>query len=206
MDYVAWSARLGGRRGAEAPPADVRARAAIDRLQLGPMAKDQLGRLVPHARRATVVAAALAVPAETLALEDPCSGLPDDIASAFAAILAQALEGRSWLVFAPRLAMDSKLAGAADEAILCTGSRFEAQGAPPSLLAQTRRFVARFTADPSPLAPLLEARGASVEQREAHVVLDLGSELTTSELFAICDEAGIAVLELVPVVRSFSSL
>jgi hypothetical protein len=186
--------------------ADARARAAIDRIQLGPMAKDQLGRLVPHARRATVVAAALAVPADILALEDPCSGLPDDTASAFGAILAQALEGRSWLVFAPRLAPDSKLAGAADEAILCSGSRFEAQGAPAELLAQTRRFVARFAGDAGPLAPLLEARGASLEPREGHVVLDLGNALTTSELFAICDEAGIAVLELVPVVRSFSSL
>jgi hypothetical protein len=105
--------------------------------------------------------------------------------------------------------VDGALAGAADEAILCAGSRFEAQGVPAELLAQPRRFVARFAGDAGPLAailaPRLEARGARLEQREAHVVLDLGSELTTSELFAMCDEAGIAVLELVPVARALST-
>jgi ABC-type multidrug transport system ATPase subunit len=200
-EYVEWSARLGG---VAREDGRTSAAAAIDRLQLGPMAKTQLSRLVPHARRATVVAAALATGAEVIALDDPLAGLPDEVAVSYAKILVAALEGRPWLVFAARLPLASPLAVAADEAIVATASRVEAQGAPVEIGAAIRRFTGRLDGDASAIAALLEARGAHMEERGGHVVFDLGREMTTSELLSICAGAGVSVIELVPIARALA--
>jgi hypothetical protein len=47
-------------------------------------------------------------------------------------------------------------------------------------------------------------RGAKVEVHGAHVLLDLGREMTTGELVAICDGASVSVVELVPVARALT--
>jgi ABC-type Na+ transport system ATPase subunit NatA len=198
-DYVEWSARLSGVSRADARRS---ATEAIDALQLGTMAKTPTGRLVPHARRATVVAAALATRAEIIALEDPLGGLPDEIADSYATVLRAALANCAWIIFAPRMPLTSPLALAADEAIVATASRIDAQGAPAEIAAAVRRFVGRVDGSAVAIAPLLEARGASVEDRGAHVVFDLGAEMTTSELMAICATAGVGVVELIPVARA----
>ncbi len=200
-EYVSWSARLAG-----VPAAAARAstEAAIAKLSLSAMAKSELSRLVPHARRATVVAAALATCAEVIALDDPLGGLPDDVALAYAKVLADALDDRAWVIFAPRMPLALPLAHASDEAIVATATRVDAQGPPAELAASLRRFVARMSGPVEALAPALAARGARVEARGAHLLVDLGSELTTGELMALCDAARVAVIELVPVARALS--
>jgi ABC-2 type transport system ATP-binding protein len=200
-EYVQWSARLAG-----VPASEARASAevAIAKLQLGALAKTETSRLVPHARRATTVAAALATSAEVIVLDDPLGGLLDDVAAMYARVLAEALADRAWLVFAPRLPLTSPLAEQADEAIVATAFRIEAQGAPAELTAGERRFVVRFDGPVDAALPALAIRGAKLEVHGAHHMLDLGREMTTSELMAICDEANIAVVELLPVVRALT--
>lgn len=204
-EYVQWSARLAG---VPASAARTNARAAIARLQLDAMARTELAKLVPHAphaRRATVVAAALATGAEVIALEDPLGGLPDELAVAYAKVLGEALgDGRAWIVFAPCMPLTSPLAQRADEALVASALRVEGQGPPAELAASGRRFVARTIGPVDALAPALARRGAGMELAGAYVLFDLGSEMTTGELVALCDEADVAVVELVPALRALT--
>jgi ABC-2 type transport system ATP-binding protein len=197
-EYVTWSARLSGAPGSEAGTV---AEGAIDRLKLTAMAKTTTDKLVPHARRATVVAAALATGAEVIALEDPLAGLPEEIQTSYGAMLLEALADRAWLVFAARMPITSPIARAAEDALVLTASRVEGQGAPSALAAaEGVRFVARLDGVIGPVRDALAARGASLEEQGAHVLLDLHS-VTTSELAQICATANVAILELAPVGR-----
>jgi molybdate transport system ATP-binding protein len=200
-DYVQWSARLAG-----VPKADARASAAaaIKKLKLTSMANTQTSKLVPHARRATVVAAAMATGAEVIALEDPLGGLPDEIAQSYSKVLAEALGDQPWIIFAPRMPLTSPLALEADEALIASSIDVEVQGPPAEIAAAERRFVGRVYGSVEALAPLLEARGARVESHGAHLLFDLGATMTTSDLMRMCDRANVAVIELVPVSRALS--
>lgn len=197
-EYVEWSARLSGAPRTESKSA---ADSAIERLKLGPLAKTQIQKLVPHGRRATVIAAALAACTEIVALEDPLAGLPEDVAGSFGPILVEALMERAWIVFAPRIALSSPIALAANDAIVLSPTRVEGQGPPAELAgANAVRFVARLDGDLAAVREALSARGATMEQQGAHVLLDL-VQVTTSELAAICADADVAIIELMPVSR-----
>ncbi len=202
-EYVTWSARLSG---LSAAAARASTQAAITKLQLDAMARTELARLVPHARRATLVAAAIATGAEVIALADPLGGLPDEIASAYAKVLADALSDRAWVIFAPRMPLGSPLARASDEAVLATATRVEAQGTPAELAAAQRRFVVRMSGPVDAVIPELMARGGRLEREPhgAHWTLDLGTAMSTGELMAVCEAADVAVIELVPVARALS--
>lgn len=200
-DYVAWSARLSGLRKSDASKA---AETALALVQLGPFAKTELARLVPHARRATTVAAALATGAEIIALEDPLGGLPEDVATAYGNVLVDALRARSWIAFAPRVPRASPLALACDEVIIASSTELEMQGSPDEIATSTKCFRARILGSISAIAPLLESRGARVEERGAHLFFDLGEEMTTTELMTVCANADVAILELVPAIRALS--
>ena len=112
---------------------------AIERLALGPLLKTELVHLVPHARRALLVAAALATGAETIAIEDPFGGLADEAVAGYAPVLTTALAERRWLVFAPRIPRTSPLVLVADEAIIVSRGRIVAQGAPASVIGRAVR-------------------------------------------------------------------
>lgn len=201
IEYVEWSARLSGLPSAEAR---ARARAAIERMQLGAQAKTPSSKLARHARRAMVVAGALATGAEVIAVEDPLGGLADDVAIGYAKILAEALAERAWIVFAPRMPLRFSLAALADEAIVTTRTHVEAQGRPAEIAAADRRFVARMIGGIEPVVAALAARGVTVEPHGSRLVLDLGPEVTTAELMAECDRADVAVVELSPLARALS--
>ena len=200
-EYIQWSARLAG---VPAPEAKRSTDVAIEKLRLGPLAKTETSRLVLHGRRATIVASALATCAEVIALDDPLGGLADDVSIAYAGVLAEALADRAWVVFAPRMPLVSVLAERADEAIVATALRVEAQGAPAALAASTHRFVARLDGPAQPVLAEIEARGVAVELHGAHLVLDLGSAMTTCELVAMCAAADVSVVELMPVARALT--
>lgn len=201
LEYATWSARLAGRPKAEAR---VRAREAIDRVQLGELAGAELARCVVHARRAAVLAAAIATGAPTLLLDDPTGDLPDEVARAYARIVTQALEGLSWVVFAPRLSLTSPLALHADHALVVSATRVDAEGPPAEIAAAERRFVLRVDGALDALAPRLAERGARLEAQGAHVVVDLGADLSTAALLGLCLEAGVTVVELRPVARALA--
>ena len=206
LEYVTASARLSGASAAEA-----RALAddALARLKLGPLARTTFAKTpVLHARRAAVVAAALAANTEVIALEDPLAGLAEDVVASYGAILVEALASRAWLVFAPRIPLTSPLAVAAEDALVLSASGVLGQGPPAELATagslqskNSVRFVARLDGrDLAPVKEALAARGASLEEQGAHVVLDLIGT-STSELAAICAAANVAIVELMPVSR-----
>lgn len=200
-EYVEWSARLAGLSKAEAR---ANASVAIEKMQLGTMAKHATAQLVPHAKRATVVAAALATGAEAIALEDPLGGLPDEIAATYAQVLATALADRPWIVFAPRMPLASPLASEADEALIATPVAIDVQGSPAEIAAAERRYIGRIHGQVDQAIALLESRGARVESRGVRYLFDLGDKLTTSDLLRLCDRAGVSMIELVPVSRALS--
>jgi ABC-2 type transport system ATP-binding protein len=203
IDYATWSARLAG---LDARDAAERAKQAASLLQLGGLATTPTARIPIHAKRATVVAAAIATGARVIVLEDPIGGLPEEVSRTWSRILVAALRGLSFVVFAPRVPLTSPLALDADEAVVVSGARVDAQGAPAEVAAAERRYVARVHGPIDALAPKLAARGARVEGHgtAAHVVFDLGETMTTSELLAVCGEARVTVVELLPVARALA--
>jgi ABC-type taurine transport system ATPase subunit len=200
-DYVIWSSRLAGHTKRDARKL---ADDAIARVQLGALAKSTLDRLIPHARRGVVLAGALATDAPVIAIEDPLATLPEEIARTWARILVHALEESSWLVFAARVSLTSPLAMSAEEALIVSSSRLEAQGPPAEIAAKDRRFVARIHGPLEALGARLTERGASMDVQGAQVVLDLGESLTTAELLGLCAEVEATVVEMVPVARALT--
>lgn len=198
-EYVTWSARLSG-----APESSTKgaADAALERLKLGAMAKTQLQKLVPHARRATVTAAAIAASTEVLALEDPLGGLPEEIAASYGTMLVEAIADRAWIVFAPRALLTSPLARRAEDALVMTAARIEGQGPPAELASiSAPRWIARLDGALGPVREALATRGGKLEEQGAHVLVDLPHGTTTSDLAAICAAADVAIVELMPVSR-----
>jgi ABC-2 type transport system ATP-binding protein len=203
-EYVVWSARLAGVPRADAAAA---AKDALARLQLAPLATTAIARLVPHARRGVVVAAALSALAtgpQLLVLEDPLGGLPEEIARSFGKVLAAALDGRAWIVFAPRVPLTSPLALHAEEAVVVSGARVDAQGAPAEIAAAVRRFALRVHGPVEALTARLAPRGAKVQEDGARLLVDLGEGISTADLFGLAGEANVTILELHPVSRALA--
>ena len=200
IEYVTWSARLAGH---SASDARALAKDAIALVQLGAMATHPIARLVPHARRGVVLAAALATDAGVLVVEDPLAGLPEEIARTWALIMVQALADRAWLILASRVALTSPLAMEADEALLVTSSRLLAQGPPAEIAAADRRFVARIHGPLEELGARLVERGGRMEVQGAQVLIDLGTT-TTAELLGMCTELEATVVEMVPLARALT--
>jgi ABC-type taurine transport system ATPase subunit len=203
LEYITWSARLAGRSSADAKTL---AKDAVARVQLGALSTAVMDRMVPHGRRAVVVAAALATGARVIALEDPLATLPEEIARSWAKVIVQALADRSWMVFAPRVSLTSPLALNAEEALMVSSSRLDAQGPPAEIAAADRRFVARIHSA-GPLETLglrLSEHGATMSIQGAQVLLDLGASMTTADLLGLCAELDATVVELVPVARALT--
>jgi ABC-2 type transport system ATP-binding protein len=209
LEYATWSARLAG---FDAADARALAKEALARVQLEALATTRLALLPPHARRALVVAAALATEAPVVVLEDPLANLPEELARTWARTLVQALgagahgPARSWVVLAPRVALTSELAMSADEALVVTSARVEAQGPPAAIGRAEHRYVARIHGPVEALDAKLAERGASLEIQGAQVLLDLGEALTTAELLGLCAEASVTIVELTPAAAAARAL
>lgn len=203
LEYVTWSARLAGHSSADARRL---AADAVARVKLGALAGGAIERMAVHARRGVVLAAALATGATAIALEDPLAGLPEETARSWARMIVEALEGSSWIVFGARLSLTSPLAMRAEEALMVSSSRLDAQGPPAEIAAADRRFVARIhCAGPlDALGARLSERGATMAVQGAQVLLDLGASMTTADLLGLCAELEATVVEMVPVARALT--
>jgi len=201
LEYVIWSARLVGHSAGDARGL---AKDAIARVQLGALASLPLARVVPHARRGVVLAAALATGAAVLVVEDPLASLPEEIARTWGGILVQALEGRAWVVLASRVSLTSPLAMNAEEALVVSASRLDAQGPPAEIAAADHRFVARIHGTLDALGAMLTARGARMDVQGAQVMLDLGASVSTAELLGMAAQADVTIVEMIPVARALT--
>jgi ABC-type multidrug transport system ATPase subunit len=205
--YVTWSARLAGHAGSQAREL---AEEALARTRVDSVAGTRLGSAGLTARRATVLAAALATGATTLILEDPLAGLPSESVPAFARVVARACADRRVAVFAARLPLESPLALEADEAIVVAGSAVAAQGAPGEIAAAARSFWVRVMGDVDAFARAVEERGARVSPasgleptRVGHLSVDLGP-LGAADLVRIASDVKATVLELRPISAAFA--
>jgi ABC-type multidrug transport system ATPase subunit len=203
--YVKWSARLAGhgRREASEQAAD-----ALARLKLEGVARGRLGRATLAVRRATVLAAALATGASTLLVEDPVPGLPPETERSFARVVVRALAGRRTALFGGRVALESPVALAADEALVIDGSHLAAQGAPGEIAARERAFALRVIGDARAFAELLAARGARLltpldAANPGRFSVELG-DFGTRELLGIAASCDAVVIELRPLARAFA--
>lgn len=205
LDYVTWSARLAGHGAGDARRL---ALAAIERVQLKALSSTTLERMIPHARRGVVLASAIATDAAVIAVQDPLANLPEEIARTWARILVHALADRSWVIFAARVSLTSPLAMHADEALVVSSSRLDAQGPPAEIASADRRYVARIHGHAPRSLDALEARlterGAKMDVQGAQVLLDLGDSMTTADLLGMCAEVDATVVEMVPVARALT--
>lgn len=212
-EYVTWSARLSGhgRDAAGAQAAD-----ALSRLDLAPYAAVRLGTAAVPIRRGTVLAAALASSARVILIEDPTTGLTDDVAHAFARRIAHALADRRVIFFAPRMPLESPLALAADEAFVLRGSHVAAHGAPAEIAAAERSFSLAVAGDAGRVgafASALLAGGASLltpippisaaPREAARFAVHLGP-LGTAEVLRLAAFHDATVIELRPIAGAFA--
>jgi ABC-2 type transport system ATP-binding protein len=201
LEYVTWSSRLAGHTASDARTL---AKEAIAVVQLGSLSTSTMERMVPHARRGVVLAAAIATGAAVIAVEDPLATLPEEIARSWARIVVSALADRSWIVFAARISLTSPVAMNADEALMVSSSRLDAQGPPAEIAAADRRYVARINGPLAALGARLSERGAKMDVQGAQVLIDLGTTVTTADLLGICAELDATVVELAPVARALT--
>jgi ABC-type multidrug transport system ATPase subunit len=204
--YVTWSARLTGHsRATSGALADE----AIVRMKLEAHAKTKLSRVAVSARRAAVIAGGLATGATILLMEDPLAGLTAETARQFGRVVVRALSDRRTAVFAGRVALDSPLALAADEAIVLDGALASAQGAPAEIAAAESAFVLRVGGDARAFLAAMKARGGRLLVGSAdlsalgRVTLDVG-DLRTRDVLRIASASNAVVLELRPVARTFA--
>jgi ABC-type multidrug transport system ATPase subunit len=205
--YVTWSARVAGHGKTQAREL---AEAALARTRVDSVAGARLGTAGVTARRATVLAAALATGATTLLLEDPLAGLPAESVASFARVVARACADRRVAVFAARLPLESPLALEADEAVVVAGSVVAAQGAPGEIAAAASSFWVRVVGDVEAFARAIEERGARVSPvagpdplRIGNLSVELGP-LGATDLVRIATDARATVLELRPISAAFA--
>jgi ABC-2 type transport system ATP-binding protein len=199
--YVTWSARIAGHGRSQAGEL---AAEALARTRVEAVADARLGQAALAARRATVIAAALATGATTLLLEDPLSGLPPESATAFARVVVRACADRRTATFAGRVPLESPLALEADEAIVVAWSRVAAQGAPGEIAAAERSFAVRVIGDVEAFARAVEQRGGRIlSDRVGQMSVALGP-LGTRDLVRIAGDTNATVLELRPISVAFA--
>lgn len=205
LEYATWSARVAGqpRRAARELAGE-----ALARMRLTAAAATRLSAAPPVVRRALGVAAALATGARVLLVEDPVGGLPDEAAHLLARTIARAVEDLRTAVFAGRVALESPLALAADEAVVIDGSHVVAQGAPGEIAAGERTLALRVLGDFEAFARAVDASGGRAQVSSgappaAHVRVDLGP-LAARDLLRIAASSNAVVVELRPIARSFA--
>ena len=178
-------------------------------MKLEAHAKTKLSRVAVSARRAAVIAGGLATGATILLMEDPLAGLTAETARQFARVVVRALSDRRTAIFAGRVALDSPLALAADEALVLDGALVAAQGAPAEIAAAESAFVLRVGGDASAFLAAMKARGGRLlvgsadPPALARVTLDLG-DLRTRDVLRIAAASNAVILELRPVARTFA--
>ena len=202
FQYISWSARLSGLARAECEGA---VHEALESLQLVPRRALRLGAASVAVRRSAVIGAALATRARVLLVEDPSVGLAK---TSLAPIVARVMRDQPTILFAGRVALDSPVALAADEAIVVDGSKVLAQGAPTEVAVHSNSFSVWAAGDVEALTKALTASGCRLQSSETssdavRFTVDLGS-LGTCDLLRVAEASRAIVLELRPLTRVFA--
>jgi hypothetical protein len=191
--YVEWSARLSGASNASARAS---AQAALAAFELAALADGAIKAMPTAARRALVLAAALATGASTLVLCDPTKALPDAAADTLARIAARALSDVAWVLMTGRVSLASALIRAADDALLVSPDGALAQGPPASVLGGDRHWIVRAEGSCEAFVDRLRASGAEVSPCGASMALTLPEGASTHALFVMAEETNATIVSL----------
>ena len=199
LDLAVWSARLGG---ASKSHAEVGAHRALGRLDLRDAASGPLAKAQPHVRALAPLVAALATQAPLVVLEDPTPQLPIDLARAVAKRIVTALDDLTWIFFTGHIGLGSPFALHADEAIVIGGAKV-AQGAVAEVASREGTYAVRIHGEARTFAKLVTSKGGTSKGDGDDLLVDLGKNLRTRDLFDLAEEAHSVIVELRPLSRAF---
>jgi ABC-2 type transport system ATP-binding protein len=200
VEYVAWSARLGGARARAA--ADL-ARAALARVGLERAHQRLLSTFVLPERRALALAAAVVLSPAALVVEAPLAGLEGPAAAFVLAALAAATDGRAALVSAARIhpgTPEAALAAGATFLAVLAGGELVAAGEPAALFAGARTYAVTVRTNADALRDELRARGLDLVGAPPRCTIALPEGATTTDVLAAAAAAKAALVELAPLV------
>lgn len=198
LEHATWSARLAGRT---AHAAEKESGTVLRALGIDP--RVVLGKAPLEARRAAVLAGAIATGAGTIVMEDPGEGLAAPIARQLGRCACKALEARAWVLFAAALPIASPFALDVEDVLVIRGSRVVARGAPAEIASLDRSYTVRAVGDVAAFAKLVEEAGGRVTTGGEQMAVDLGAELKVRDLFALAEDAKAALVEVLPLGRAF---
>ena len=201
LEYLLHAARLShGSRSRARQEASV----ALQRFELGALAKRELSRLAPFERRALGILAATLTSPPVVLLEAPLRGLEAPTADYVARLCAVASEHSRVIVSAAyphSPSAERSLLAACDELFVLDGGTLMAHGAPSALFAPTQRYlitvkgsgIAAFSGDLSDAGCTLDTHS-----RPGHLSVDLPPDATADLLLDSAVAHDLIVLELKP--------
>ncbi|APR99337.1 hypothetical protein [Pajaroellobacter abortibovis] len=194
--YAYWSGRLSGLSRKQAKNV---AKQALHETGLQEQTKP-LSHLDSFSRYLTQVAAVLATEAPVLLLKEPLANLPYPMAEEFELHLIQYLNAKNWIFFVEHTPLTSRLMQEADEVVFLISSHQVVQG-PPSILASIQRsFFVILHGDRNKFRDQAIAAGASVECSSMHLILSLGPQASTRDIFQWAANTSTTVLSLYPTI------
>jgi ABC-2 type transport system ATP-binding protein len=198
LEYVSWSARLGG-----VPKREARdlAAAALDRSGLARAASKRVSVLSKAERRVLSFAAAIAAAPAVLVAERPLDGLDEASAGFVLRSLANVAEGRGAIVTVGRLspsAPEGALARGATHLVVLSQGRLVIDGSPADVLMAGSLYALTVRTNAERLRAELAARGIDVRGGPQRFSLTLPVGTTTRDILAAASAARAAVVELSP--------
>ena len=201
LEYLLHAARLthGSRSRARQE-----ASAALQRFELGALAKRELSRLAPFERRALGILAATLTSPPVVLLEAPLRDLEAPAADYVARLCAVASEHSRVIVSAPyphSPSAERALLDACDELFVLEGGTLIAQGPPSTLFAPAQRYLITVKGSKiAAFAAALSGAGCTLDTRSppGHFSVDLPLDATTDLLLDTALAHDLIVLELEP--------
>jgi ABC-type multidrug transport system ATPase subunit len=199
QEYLAWSAQL---MGDSQRAAGRRVAAVLDRLELGAIARHKLESLVPAARRALMLAAAILRDPPTLVADGPFDDLTPEEAAELLPVWQRAVAARALIVSSAQVALSGPSAAifsAASDVCLLRAGLLVAHESPAALL-RSDRYEITVLEGGERLGPLLSERGIAVLGGPYHFVLTLPPATDVSDVLAAAVAARAVVVRCAPVV------
>lgn len=201
LEYVAWSARLGG---ASARSARDLAAGALGRLGLEPLASKKLASVHLLERRAVVLAQAIVLAPEVLVAEAPLAGLDGPGAGYLLRTLVAAAEGRRAIVSVARLdpsTPEGALARTASHIAVLSRGELALDGPPEEIFAGARLYALTIRANADELRALLATKGVDLRGGPLRYAASLPAGASSNVLLAAARSVRAVVVELIPILE-----
>jgi ABC-2 type transport system ATP-binding protein len=198
LEYVTWSARLGG---ADRRVARELSLAALRMCGMAPAVSRRLDALSVPERRAVVLAQAMVLSPAVIVAEAPLSGLDGAAAALVQGALAAATDGRGALVSVTRIdpaSVEGTLARSASHVLMIAGGELVLDGAASEVFEGAQVYGLTVRSNTEALRAELSVRGIELRGGPLRFCATLPPGVTTREILAAAAVARAAVIELVP--------